>query len=192
MPVDAAQRLRIDLLPDNLSDAIVVLIAGTVATGAVDPLDAAPDAAWPHVDAAWPGPFRLSSHAALLDGVQAADSLAVSAHKWLYQPKDSALVLFREPAAAHDALTFGGSYLAALNVGLLGSHGDTALPLAATLLAWGRQGLHEQLDADMAPGRAARRPRRRGAGPAAVAPSSDWRWSIGGPGRLQWTWCVLG
>jgi L-2,4-diaminobutyrate decarboxylase len=60
------------------------------------------------------------------------------------------MVLFREPEAGHDAVSFGGSYLAAPNVGLLGSHGDTALPLAATLLAWGRPGLRDRLDADMA------------------------------------------
>ena len=150
VPVDDAQRLRVDLLPDDLSDAVVVLIAGTVATGSVDPLDAAAGAAWRHVDAAWAGPLRLSSHAHLLDGVQMADSVAVSAHKWLYQPKDSALVLFHDPDAAHDALSFGGSYLAAPNVGLLGSRGNTALPLAATLLAWGRDGLTARIDADMA------------------------------------------
>jgi L-2,4-diaminobutyrate decarboxylase len=150
VPVDAAQRLRVDLLPDGLSDAIVVLIAGTVATGAVDPLTPAGDAAWRHVDAAWGGPLRLSSHTGVLEGVQDADSVALSAHKWLYQPKDSALVLFRDPDTAHQALSFGGSYLAAPNIGLLGSHGNTALPLAATLLAWGRHGLAARIDADMA------------------------------------------
>jgi len=149
VPVDAAQRLREDLLPDDLSDAIVVLIAGTVATGAVDPLGAAQGAAWRHVDAAWAGPLRLSSHAQVLNGIEVVDSVAVSAHKWLYQPKDSALVLFRELQAAHEALSFGGNYLAAPNIGLLGSSGDRALPLAATLLAWGRQGLAARIDADM-------------------------------------------
>jgi len=63
--------------------------------------------------------------------------------------QDSAIVLFRELQAAQDALSFGGSYLAAPNVGLLGSSGDRALPLAATLLAWGRQGLAARIDADM-------------------------------------------
>ncbi len=150
VPVDDAQRLQVDLLPDDLSDAIVVLVAGTVATGAVDPLTTAEGAAWRHVDAAWAGPLRLSSRAGVLEGVQTADSVAVSAHKWLYQPKDSALVLFRDPQTAHEALSFGGSYLAAPNIGLLGSRGDTALPLAATLLAWGQRGLAGRIDADMA------------------------------------------
>jgi len=150
VPVDDHQRLREDLLPDDVSDAVMVLTAGNVATGAVNPLSAARGAAWRHVDAAWAGPLRLSSHARLLDGIDTADSVAVSAHKWLYQPKDSALVLFREPQAAQEVLSFGGSYLAAPNVGLLGSSGDRALPLAATLLAWGRQGLAARIDADMA------------------------------------------
>jgi L-2,4-diaminobutyrate decarboxylase len=134
VPVDDRERLRVNGLPDDLSDAIVVLTAGTVATGAVDPLSAGRGAAWRHVDAAWAGPLRLSSHAAVLDGVQTADSVAVSAHRWLYQPKESALVLFRDPDAAHGAMSFGGGYLAAPNVGLLGSHGNAALPLAALLL----------------------------------------------------------
>jgi len=150
VPVDKHQRLRSDLLPADLSDAVLVLVAGTVATGAIDPLTAVPEAAWRHVDAAWAGPLRLSSHARLLDGIDDADSVAVSAHKWLYQPKESALVLFRDPAAAHDALSFGGGYLAAPNVGLLGSHGNAALPLAATLLGWGRDGIAGRIDADMA------------------------------------------
>lgn len=149
IPVDDAQRLRVDLVPDDLANAIVVLTAGAVATGAVDPLDAGEGAAWRHVDAAWAGPLRLSSHTGVLEGIEAADSVAVSAHKWLYQPKDSALVLFAHPEPAHDALSFGGSYLTAPNIGLLGSHGNTALPLAATLLAWGRHSMAARIDADM-------------------------------------------
>jgi L-2,4-diaminobutyrate decarboxylase len=150
VPVDDRQRLKAELLPDDLSDAILVLVAGTVATGAVDPLDtAATGAAWRHVDAAWAGPLRLCAHAARLDGIERADSVAVSAHKWLYQPKDSALVLFREPQAAHDAVSFGSSYLAAPNIGLLGSRGDATLSLAVTLLAWGRTGVAERIEATL-------------------------------------------
>ncbi|WP_417564364.1 pyridoxal phosphate-dependent decarboxylase family protein [Microbacterium sp.] len=150
VPVDAAQRLRSDLLPADLSDAVVVLTAGTTATGSIDPLDAASTAVWRHVDAAWAGPLRLSSHAAVLDGIEHADSIALSAHKWLYQPKESALVMFADAAKAHESLSFGGSYLGAANIGLLGSHGAAALPLAATLLAWGRAGLAARIDAEMA------------------------------------------
>jgi L-2,4-diaminobutyrate decarboxylase len=72
--------------------------------------------------------------------------VAVSAHKWLFQPKESALVLFADADRAHEAISFGGGYLAAPNVGVLGSHGAAALPLAATLLAWGRAGTAERID----------------------------------------------
>jgi len=150
VPVDDRQRMRADLLPDDLSRSVVVITAGTVATGAIDPLDAGAGAAWRHVDAAWAGPLRLSDHTGLLAGVETVDSVAMSAHKWLYQPKESALVLFADPDAAHEALSFGGSYLAAPNVGLLGSHGTAALPLAATLLSWGRRGVAGRIEADMA------------------------------------------
>lgn len=149
VPFDRHQRLQPDRLGD-LTRSALVLTAGTVATGAVDPLDAGSDAAWRHVDAAWGGPLRLThTHAHLLAGVEHADSVGFSAHKWLWQPKESALVLFADTTAAHHALSFGGDYLAVPNVGLLGSHGAAALPLAATLLALGRRGIADRLDAAM-------------------------------------------
>lgn len=144
--VDAHQRLRTDRLGD-LSQAALVLTAGTAAVGALDPLDAGSGAAWRHIDAAWAGPLQLSQrHRGLLDGIAEADSVNFSAHKWLWQPKECAAILFADPEAAHAALTFGGAYLAAPNVGLLGSHGAAALPLAATLMAWGRTGIARRLD----------------------------------------------
>ncbi len=141
-------RMRASRLDPNR--AAIVLTAGTVASGAIDPLDAFPDAAWRHVDAAWAGPLRLSEHhAGLLDGIERADSVGFSAHKWLFQPKESAAVLFRDSAAAHDAISYGSGYLAQPNVGLLGSHGASALPLALTLMAWGREGTAQRIETCM-------------------------------------------
>lgn len=140
-----------EAVPSDLQHTALVLTAGTTSTGAVDDLSLCGRAAWTHVDAAWAGPLRLSqAHAHVLCGVEGADSVAVSAHKWLFQPKESAFVLFRDAARAHDAISFGGAYLAAPNVGVLGSHGATAVPLLATLLAWGRQGTATRIDALMA------------------------------------------
>jgi len=133
-------------LSDNLTRAALVLTAGTTSTGAIDPLDLAGRAAWTHVDAAWAGPLRLSAYADRLGGIERADSVAISAHKWLFQPKESALVLFRDVPTAHAAISFGGAYLAVPNVGVLGSHGATAVPLLATLLAWGRRGLAARIE----------------------------------------------
>lgn len=145
--------------PDFLADACLVLTAGTTATGAIDPLKSigsghfklgsgnpAPTVKWIHVDAAWAGPLRLSpTYGALLDGIENADSITISAHKWFFQPKESALILFREPDRAHRALSFGGSYLATDNIGLQGSRGAAAIPLLATLLAWGRRGMVDRI-----------------------------------------------
>ena len=144
---DTAQRMDTAKLPKDLSDAILVLTAGTTSAGAIDPLTLCGRAAWTHVDAAWAGPLVLSrNHAARLAGTEHADSVAVSAHKWLFQPKESALVFFRDEKRAHEAISFGGNYLAAPNIGVLGSHGAIAIPLLATLLAWGRVGLAERID----------------------------------------------
>jgi L-2,4-diaminobutyrate decarboxylase len=149
VPSDSGHCLPLERLPE-LTGSALVLTAGTVSTGAIDPLERLP-AAWIHVDAAWAGPLRLSRrHAHLLDGIENADSVGFSAHKWLYQPKGAAVVMFRDAAAAHQAMTYGAGYLAAPNVGLLGSAPAVALPLAATLLAWGRKGVAERLEADMA------------------------------------------
>ena len=134
----------------SVADACLVLTAGTTATGEIDPLDLAGQAKWTHVDAAWAGPLRMSpTHAHLLEGIQSADSVAVSAHKWLFQPKDSAVIMFREPASANSAISFGGGYLAAPNVGVQGSRGAAAVPLLATLIAWGSAGIADRIDRTM-------------------------------------------
>jgi glutamate/tyrosine decarboxylase-like PLP-dependent enzyme len=144
--VDRKGRLDCSQLP-SLDDACLVLTAGTTATGAVDPLDRVGAAKWTHVDAAWAGPLRLSqSHSGVLDGIEAADSVSVSAHKWLFQPKESALVMFRSLDIANAAISFGGDYLSKPNVGVQGSRSAAAIPLLATFLAWGREGVAQRLD----------------------------------------------
>ncbi len=134
----------------DLSKAALVLTAGSTSAGAIDELALAGLAGWTHVDAAWAGPMVFSKrHRRRLDGMRKADSIAVSAHKWLFQPKESALVLFRDARAAHPAISFGGAYLATPNVGVQGSHGAAAVPLLATLMAWGQGGLAERIDRAM-------------------------------------------
>jgi L-2,4-diaminobutyrate decarboxylase len=55
-------------------------------------------------------------------------------------------VLFRHVEKAHAAISFGAAYLAVPNIGVLGSHGATAVPLLATLLAWGRRGISARIE----------------------------------------------
>ncbi len=139
--------------PVDPASTIVVVTAGTTAVGAIDELDPQMPVrpGWIHVDAAWAGPLRFSAeHLHRLAGIDRADSIAISAHKWLYQPKESALVLFGDVDAAHDAVSVDGAYLQVPNVGVLGSHGTAAAPLAATLLHLGLDGVEQLIDHGMA------------------------------------------
>ena len=150
IPTDARGRLNLHEIGD-LSDKCLVLTAGTTDAGVIDPLALVGKAKWTHVDAAWAGPLRLSlTHAYLLDGITGADSIAVSAHKWLFQPKDSSLIMFRDTELANSGISFGGSYLAAPNVGLQGSRGAAAVPLLATMVSLGRKGIAGLVDHSMA------------------------------------------
>lgn len=144
--VNSTGALCSDDLPTDLSRSALVLTSGTTSVGALDSLGLAGRAAWTHVDAAWGGPLRLTCHADRLSGIEHADSVAVSSHKWLFQPKESALIMFRNVTKAHEAISFGGSYLSEPNIGLLGSHGATAIPLLAMLWSWGRVGVAKRIE----------------------------------------------
>ncbi|MEM9706700.1 MAG: pyridoxal-dependent decarboxylase [Pseudomonadota bacterium] len=134
----------------DCAGACVVLTAGTTSAGAIDRLRRPEGAQWLHIDAAWAGPLRLTTtYSHRLDGVEQADSIALSAHKWLFQAKESALVMFSDADAAHGALSFGGAYLASPNIGVLGSKALRGLPLLATLISLGRRGIDDILSASM-------------------------------------------
>jgi aromatic-L-amino-acid decarboxylase len=89
----------------------VVANAGTTSTGAVDPLDAAADAAadagvWLHVDGAYGAPAAADrASRELFAGLHRADSLCIDAHKWLYAPVDCSALLLHD--AAGTARAFG-------------------------------------------------------------------------------------
>ena len=92
-------------------------------------------------DAAWAGPLRLSDNFTnILDGIENADSVSISGHKWFFQPKESGLILFKDVLTANKTISATSGYLTTENVGILGSHGAIALPLMATLIAWGKTG----------------------------------------------------
>ena len=146
IPSSQSGVLDIDLLPKSLDDAALVLTAGTTGTGVIDPLRPAPKAAWTHVDAAWAGPLQFTQYSGRLAGIEQADSVSVSAHKLLFQPKESALVMFREADASMEAISLDGAYLTQPNVGVQGSRGAMAVPLFATLLAWGKSGLARRIE----------------------------------------------
>jgi glutamate/tyrosine decarboxylase-like PLP-dependent enzyme len=82
---------------------LVVGTAGSVSTGAVDPLRdiravCTEHGAWFHVDGAY-GAFAAALPDASDDlrGLAAADSVAVDPHKWLYAPLEAGCALVRDP-----------------------------------------------------------------------------------------------
>jgi glutamate/tyrosine decarboxylase-like PLP-dependent enzyme len=96
---------------------VVCLQAGNVCSGAFDPFGeliplARAKRAWVHVD----GAFGLWACAApglahLTAGVEAADSWAADAHKWLQVPYDCGLAMVRDAAALQRAMSITASYL---------------------------------------------------------------------------------
>jgi glutamate/tyrosine decarboxylase-like PLP-dependent enzyme len=125
--IDVDDRFAIDvdalvarIAADRVAGAkpfLVVATAGTVDTGAFDPLDALADLCareglWLHVDGAF-GAFALLSpaHAHLVAGIARADSLAFDAHKWLQAPYAVGCVLFRDERAHRAAFSETPDYL---------------------------------------------------------------------------------
>ncbi len=97
---------------------LVVATAGSVDTGAFDPLAAladlcAEEGLWLHVDGAF-GALAIASpaHAHLVAGIERADSLAFDAHKWLQVPYAAGCVLFRDERAHRAAFASSPHYLA--------------------------------------------------------------------------------
>src|SRR5881398_3838592 len=120
--VDERFRIRIDDLVAKITADLeagyvpfcVVANAGTVNTGAVDPLTDIREIAhrfqlWMHVDGSY-GAFAVLAESArkLFAGIERADSIALDPHKWLYLPVDVGCVIYRDPeivraAFAHEA-----------------------------------------------------------------------------------------
>jgi glutamate/tyrosine decarboxylase-like PLP-dependent enzyme len=123
---DERFRIRMDLLEKavaadrsaGLTPAIVVGNAGTVNTGAIDPLEEIADfcrreSLWFHVDGAYGAMARLSPKLApLLSGMERADSIAADPHKWLYVPYEAGATLAREPGRLSAAFRKFPEYLA--------------------------------------------------------------------------------
>ena len=122
--VDASYRMDVAALAERIradraagcEPFCVVASAGTVVTGAVDPLAeiaalARRERIWMHVDACYGGFARLAPSAApLFDGIDEADSVALDPHKWLFLPADCGCLLYRDPALVGDAFALGADY----------------------------------------------------------------------------------
>ena len=170
IPVDAQQRmkpseLRAHIEADRAAGCrpfLVIGTAGTVSTGAVDPL---PEIAaicreqnlWFHVDGAY-GALAAAVPGAPADlcGLAQADSVAVDPHKWLYAPLEAGCALVKRPEDLRNAFSyhppyyrFTGDALNFVDYGLQNSRGFRALKVWLALQQIGRTGYVESLAEDM-------------------------------------------
>ena len=114
-PDELARQIEADRAAGDLP-LMVVGTAGTVSTGAVDPL---PQLAalcrdqrlWFHVDGAY-GAFAAAVPGAPDDlrGLSEADSVAVDPHKWLYAPLEAGCALVRDPERLRAAFAYHPPY----------------------------------------------------------------------------------
>jgi len=125
--VDSALRMNAAELKRQIADdkaagktpIAVVASAGTVNTGAIDPLAriaeiARQHGAWFHIDGAY-GALAAIAERKKFDGLELADSISLDPHKWLYQPLDCGCLLYRSPEAAQKAFSHSGDYTRALS-----------------------------------------------------------------------------
>ena len=140
-----------ELAEKNIKVMAIVGVAGTTETGNIDPLDELADLATElnchfHVDAAWGGATLFSNkHKALLKGIERADSVTIDAHKQMYVPMGSGIVLFKQPELASE-IEHHAEYVLRKGSKDLGSHTlegsrpGMAMLVYSALKVLGRQG----------------------------------------------------
>jgi aromatic-L-amino-acid decarboxylase len=168
IPVDSAYRMRTDALRDALeADATagftpmaVVATVGTTSTSSIDSVrEIVPIArefnCWVHVDGAYGGPAAIVPEMRwLLEGVDAADSLVVNPHKWLFTPVDCSVMYTRRPDALRSAFSLVAEYLRSpgddsvvnlMDYGVQLGRRFRSLKLWMVLRAFGADGIEERL-----------------------------------------------
>ena len=162
---DGQGRMRADALRETLAglDGPILVCAqsGNVNTGAFDPLPEIVEAvrskpnAWLHVD----GAFGLWAAVvpALRDrvaGLAGADSWTTDTHKWLNVPYDSGIVICRDPASHHLAMSLAAAYYVvaeggqrdSMNYVPESSRRARGFPVYAALRSLGRSGLSDMIE----------------------------------------------
>ena len=169
VPVDArfrmdVPRLRASIAADRaagLRPFCVAASAGTVGTGAIDPLDAIADVCaaeglWLHVDGAYGalGAARADLRPRYT-GLARADSVALDPHKWLGVPTDCGAALVRDGRLLRETFSLVPGYLRTepdrgfgglpwfSEYGVQQTRGFRALKLWMTLQHLGRAGVSE-------------------------------------------------
>ncbi|MGH3056716.1 MAG: pyridoxal phosphate-dependent decarboxylase family protein [Gaiellaceae bacterium] len=171
---DSEQRLLVPALRERIADDradgalpfLVVGTAGSVSTGAIDPLDeiaavCREEGLWFHVDGAYGAPAAaLPDASPQLKALALADSVAVDPHKWLYAALEAGCVLVREPRALLETFTYRPPYyrlsegedapISFVDYGPQNSRGFRALKVWLGLRQVGREGYVGMISEDIA------------------------------------------
>jgi glutamate/tyrosine decarboxylase-like PLP-dependent enzyme len=154
-------QIRTDLQEGDVP-FLVIGTAGSVSTGAIDPL---PELAgicrehslWFHVDGAYGGfAAMLPDASSDLKALSEADSVAVDPHKWLYAPLEAGCALVRVPDHLHQTFAyhpayyhFGQEVLNYTEYGPQNSRGFRALKIWLALRQVGRAGYAQMISDDI-------------------------------------------
>ena len=167
IPVDDRFKLRVDALRAAIAadraagrhPFAIAASAGTVATGAIDPLAeiaevCAEEGLWLHVDGAYGAAGILDPNVApLYRGLERADSVALDPHKWLNVPLECGCALVRHGTLLRETFSLVPAYLRTepdkgfgglpwfSEYGFQQSRGFRALKLWMTLQYAGRDGI---------------------------------------------------
>ena len=159
------RRIAVDRRAGDLP-FLVVGNAGTVSTGAVDPLAelaalAREEELWFHVDGCY-GAFAVLADdvPADLDALREANSIAVDPHKWLYAPLEAGCLLTRHAGALRDTFDYTPRYYSFAGeeedprtnfyaVGMQNSRGFRGLKVWLSLRQAGRDGYARMIGDDM-------------------------------------------
>jgi aromatic-L-amino-acid/L-tryptophan decarboxylase len=141
---------------------LVVGTAGTVSTGAIDPLGELAATCrefdlWFHVDGAYGAmAASLPDAPTELDGLCEADSLAVDPHKWLYAPLEAGCAFVRRGSDLENAFSwhppyyhFGTEAINYYDLGPQNSRGFRALKVWLSLQQAGRDGYVRMISGDI-------------------------------------------
>jgi aromatic-L-amino-acid/L-tryptophan decarboxylase len=122
-PVDDNMQIDVPALEDAIvrdreagrRGIALVGSAGTIMTGAIDPLAELADLGrqhdlWFHVDGAYGAVAALATPERLA-GMSRADSISLDPHKWLYQPLDCSVLLYRDAEMARRTFAYSAEYV---------------------------------------------------------------------------------
>jgi len=174
IPTDTANKMDNTILEQTIKKDIqeghqpfmVVGTAGDVSTGVVDNLKAIADICkkydlWFHIDGAYGIPAAVIPELkSMFDGIQAADSIALDPHKWLYSPLEAGCTLVKNPQHLIDtysshpeyynfSLTEEGGFQNYFEYGLQNSRGFRALKVWLALQQIGRTGYVKMIREDI-------------------------------------------